>query len=102
MPLRLEDVRAALTSMASGFDSSAQRVRLLVDQRGRPTIESAPLSFSAEPTRVLLADAPIDPTDPFLFHKTTNRAQYERAQGTAHDEVILWNSQRQVTESAIA
>ena len=103
----LDDVRATLISLVapygvSGFSRTALRVRLLVDHRGRPTVESAPLSLSAEPTRVVLADAPIDPSDPFLFHKTTNRAQYERAQGTAREEVILWNPQRQVTESAIA
>jgi para-aminobenzoate synthetase/4-amino-4-deoxychorismate lyase len=53
---------------------------------------------------VKLAADPIDPRDPFLYHKTTHRAIYDRAREAAGacDDVILWNLRNEVTESCIA
>ena len=45
---------------------------------------------------------PIDPSDVFLFHKTTNRRTYDRARRAGYDEVILWNPRREVTEATMA
>ena len=52
--------------------------------------------------RVRFAPHPIDPSDVFLFHKTTNRAVYERARRPDCDDVILWNPAGEVTETTIA
>ncbi len=52
--------------------------------------------------RVGLAASPIDSDDPFVFHKTTNRAHYDRARIPGFDDVILWNPMREVTEATTA
>ena len=52
--------------------------------------------------RVRFALDPIDPSDVFLWHKTTNRAVYDRARLPDCDDVILWNPAGEVTETTIA
>jgi para-aminobenzoate synthetase/4-amino-4-deoxychorismate lyase len=46
----------------------------------------------------------VDVADPLLYHKTTRRAVYEAAAASRPDcgEVILWNADGYVTETAIA
>jgi para-aminobenzoate synthetase/4-amino-4-deoxychorismate lyase len=46
----------------------------------------------------------VDSSDPFLFHKTTNRKVYEAARAACpgYDDVLLFNEQGEVTESTIA
>jgi para-aminobenzoate synthetase / 4-amino-4-deoxychorismate lyase len=86
--------------------AAGRRVRLLLARNGAVTIESAPIQplCADGPSRVKLAADPIDPRDPFLYHKTTHRAIYDRARGTAGecDDAILWNTRNEVTESCIA
>jgi para-aminobenzoate synthetase/4-amino-4-deoxychorismate lyase len=47
---------------------------------------------------------PVDPSDPFLFHKTTLRSRYEEAEARHPDadDVILVNIHGDVTETARA
>jgi para-aminobenzoate synthetase/4-amino-4-deoxychorismate lyase len=78
------------------------RVRLLVDRHGEPRVERSPLRPMPVPMRVGLAAGPIDPTDPFLLHKTTSRERYERHRLAAHDETVLWNPAREITEAITA
>ena len=78
------------------------RVRLLVNRAGEPRVEYAELEPASGTLRLGLAESPIDPTDPFLFHKTTNRAVYDRARRPDCDDVILWNPAGEVTETTIA
>jgi para-aminobenzoate synthetase/4-amino-4-deoxychorismate lyase len=67
-------------------------------------VEASPLSAGAEPRRVALAPAPVDGTDPFLFHKTTHRRAYDDARRSCpgFDDVLMWNEREEVTESTIA
>ena len=81
---------------------SPARVRLLLDRHGEPRVESSPLLPSPVPLRVALAGGPIDPVNPFLFHKTTSREHVEAHRSAAHDEVVLWNPSREVTEAMTA
>jgi len=89
-----------------GTAASGRRVRLLLARNGDVAIQSAPIQLAAPdgPPRVKLAADPIDPRDPFLYHKTTHRAIYDHARRTAGecDDVILWNTRNEVTESCIA
>jgi para-aminobenzoate synthetase / 4-amino-4-deoxychorismate lyase len=79
-----------------------RRVRLLVDGEGGVRVEHTPLDLQQGFMRVRLAARPIDPTDVFLYHKTTNRLVYGQALLPDCDDVILWNPFGQVTESTIA
>lgn len=94
-------VQDALQQAVARSDSPL-RVRLLVSVEGTIRVESAPLQESSGPLRASLASVPIDPTDPFLYHKTTNRLQLDRERSSAFDDVILWNPAREITESNIA
>ena len=53
---------------------------------------------------VQLAAEPIDSTDPFLYHKTTNRRVYDRALASRPGaaDVLLFNDRNELTESTIA
>lgn len=94
-------VSDALARVVAAADR-ALRVRLLLAEDGTLRVEQSPLEPSSGVICVGLADAPIDSSDVFLFHKTTRRARYDQARSSRFDDVILWNAERQVTESTIA
>ena len=97
---------AEAIGIREGTAASGRRIRLLLARTGEVAIQSAPIQppRADGPHRVKLAADPIDPRDPFLYHKTTHRAIYDRARRTAGecDDVILWNLRHEVTESCIA
>jgi para-aminobenzoate synthetase/4-amino-4-deoxychorismate lyase len=95
------ELRAHL-DRAVAASSAAQRLRLLLARNGDIRVEIAPLEPSGRPATLGIAVSPIDPRDPFLFHKTTNRQTYINARRPGCDDVVLWNPDRQVTESTIA
>jgi branched-subunit amino acid aminotransferase/4-amino-4-deoxychorismate lyase len=78
------------------------RVRLLLANDGAVRVEYSPLGDGAGVWRVRFAEHPVDPSDEFLYHKTTNRAVYERARRPDCDDVILWNAAGEITETTIA
>jgi branched-subunit amino acid aminotransferase/4-amino-4-deoxychorismate lyase len=53
---------------------------------------------------VCVAQSSVDSSNPFLYHKTTNRLVYDQALAASpgYDDVILWNEKGKVTESCIA
>ena len=96
----------ALDSMVRTFGAHRYRIRLLQFRSGPPALENEVLdepSSSAYPV-IALAPQPIDPDNPFLYHKTTRRGVYERAfrSVTGCDDVLLWNPSGFVTETSIA
>lgn len=103
VPFSRDAARAALDAAVGG--DSPLRVRLLVDEDGAVRVETGPVPPPPSgPVRAGLATAPIDLSDPFVFHKTTRRRHYDAASATRPDcdDVILWNSAGFVTETAIA
>jgi len=94
-------IREALDRAVQSADTPS-RVRLLVAEDGAVRVERTPLDHRDGVWRVRLAEHPIDPSDEFLYHKTTNRGLYERARRPDCDDVILWNGTREVTETTIA
>ena len=97
----IDRVRAALDEAVTAADR-ALRVRMLVGRGGEVRAESAPLESAIGDVRVGLARRSIDPANPFLFHKTTNRAHLERERLPGCDETILWNPAGEVTEAITA
>jgi para-aminobenzoate synthetase/4-amino-4-deoxychorismate lyase len=81
------------------------RVRLGLARDGtiRATVNDPPPSLDRS-VRVALDEDPVDPDDPWLFHKTTLRAPYERrrSEHPGVDDVLLVNARGEVTESTIA
>lgn len=101
----IDAVMAALDREAVRFPAKSAKVRLLLDRRGRIDAGSAPVSASPEPVRLAIdLDHRVDPSDPFLFHKTTLRSPYEDA-AARHpdaDDVVLVNTAGEVTETTVS
>ena len=80
-------------------------MKLILPRGGPPAVETAPAPLPPEqPWRVALARDPVDPDLPLLRHKTTCRGLYEaaRAGRPGCDDVLLWNTRGELTESTIA
>jgi para-aminobenzoate synthetase / 4-amino-4-deoxychorismate lyase len=112
VPIAIELVLNQLDKAATEFSELAYRVRLVVDSLGRVTVEFNPWellpikpfgeSADAEPVRLRFAVEAVDSSNPFLYHKTTNRSVYDNAKLPDCDDVILWNERGEVTETTIA
>ncbi len=107
IPLSLPSLRSLLNVECSLFNVQfPRRIRLRVAQDGTIRIESIRLDpvERSTPVRVRLASKPIDPSDRFLYHKTTHRTVYEQAKAGVEDcdDVLLWNPAGELTESTIA
>jgi para-aminobenzoate synthetase/4-amino-4-deoxychorismate lyase len=91
-----------LSGVEGRFDQP-MRVRLLLDSRGTVTVQTF-VHTCASVNKLALAKQPVDSGDVFLYHKTTNRAGYERAKADfpGADDVLLFNEHGEVTESTIA
>jgi len=98
------EVRAALEQEAARLGSGRHKVRMLVGRNGEVTVEGEPIDPTPGPWSVARASQPVDLHDPFLFHKTTHREVYDvhRRQHPEADEVLLWNENRELTESTVA
>jgi para-aminobenzoate synthetase/4-amino-4-deoxychorismate lyase len=98
-------VRDAIAATVGAHPAGTWRLRLLVSRDGAPLVECTP-HLAGEPRawRVAFAGMPVDEDDPFLRHKTTNRATYELAKRARPDvdDVLLWNGREEVTEATIA
>ncbi|MDP3985100.1 MAG: aminodeoxychorismate synthase component I [Acidimicrobiia bacterium] len=101
IPLDPAEVRAALRAAVAGRLGLA-RLRLTVDRTGKIAVEAGDLP-RASTVRAAVDSMPIDPTDPLLYHKTTNRRTYDeaRARYSGVDDVILINPAGEVTETTV-
>ncbi|MGA4669652.1 chorismate-binding protein [Propionibacteriaceae bacterium Y1923] len=97
-------IEGALAAAVVERDRPA-RLRLQVDQQGVPSVEVADLPpADAGPVRVVVDSEATPGSDPFVRHKTTQRARYEAA-AARHpqaDDVVLVNERGEVTETTIA
>lgn len=101
--VRIETVEKALTARADQLGPEPRKVRLLVSREGAIRIESAPLKPLGRMAVGLAKDA-VDERDVYLYHKTTHRTCYKTAKASRPDcdDVLLWNSRGEITESTIA
>lgn len=101
-PLDIERVARALDGWRLSAPAERVRVRLLVGEDGSPRIEAHPIAPAASGDNVVvpLAKKPVSVGNPFLYHKTTQREEYDaRAQDfPAAFDVLLWNDRGEVTE----
>jgi para-aminobenzoate synthetase/4-amino-4-deoxychorismate lyase len=80
------------------------RIRLLLDKDGKFEIQNVEMKRQDAASTLVLAKHSVDSGDVFLYHKTTNRAVYEKAKADfpEADDVLLFNERGEVTESCIA
>ena len=106
IPLDMHAVERALDEHALAAREFPRRVRLLVARDGTPRVEDRALSPDVPgdaPQPMALATSPVSSADPFLFHKTTHRAVYDkhRAEHPGVFDVLLWNEEGELTEFTI-
>ena len=79
------------------------RIRVTLSRQGEWMCERQPWP-AKRPMTAVVSDVPVDTRDPFLYHKTTNRAgysaQYERYRDQA-EVVILMNERGELTECLV-
>jgi len=103
--LDLAALRRELDRLAARLGPARQKVRLLVFKEGRFSLEAGALpEAAATRQRVAIAHEPVHSSDPFLYHKTSNRGVYEAARAACpgFDDVLLFNESGGLTESTIA
>ena len=99
-----DEILASLDRALHGTDEEV-RVRLTLARNGAIETDVRSLPPASDgPVRLALDDEPVDPSDVWLFHKTTNRDPYDRRRSKRADtdDVILVNVRGEVTESTIA
>lgn len=94
--------RAALNLATNGMQPEPVKVRLLLSRNGNVAVETKPV-VPTDICSITLARESIDENDVFLYHKTTHRSVYESALDAVEtNDVILWNSRGEITESTRA
>ena len=86
------------------------KVRLLLGKGGNVSVETSPLAGpeaggETTPLQMTLSDVAVFSRDPFVHHKTTNRAwrdaELGKAREAGYDEVLFLNERGELTEGAI-
>ncbi|MGE8077609.1 aminodeoxychorismate synthase component I [Peribacillus loiseleuriae] len=99
--LSIPTIEAALEKFANRHETSSKKVRLLVSNTGKFTIEAEDLlPYPDEICNVALAKKSVSSNDLFLYHKTTNRTIYQihKDQYPTYFDVLLWNEREEITE----
>lgn len=101
--VNLFDLKTALHEFAKRHSKNVHKVRLLVSQQGEMEIEGQEIEDITCLKKVALANYPVKKEDSFLFHKTTNRKQYDQLKTAAEGvfDVLLWNECGELTEFTI-
>lgn len=99
-----QEIRRILSEISSRFPNKPQKIRLLLDRDGDIRTESATLDESNQKVLLSLAVSAIDSSNPFFYHKTTHRVEYERARQASQKgtDVLLYNERDEVTETTVA
>lgn len=94
-----ENVKQHLEKLSAEF-TSPQRIRVLVNRIGEIKIETKEFQIQENPFKVCLSNQPINSSEIFLYHKTTNRKVYP---SLVHgmDDVLLYNENDELTEFTI-
>lgn len=100
------DLAAAAAAVWSACDRGEGVVRLHLDVGGALTVTRRPLPITNHPFRLAVSPVVADPTHGSLYHKTTDRALYDRvarwAAAHACDDALLTNPRGALTEASFA
>ena len=99
--------QAMLSDLLSLSNSTGPaRVRLTLDEDGNYEITSRPLDSIPEIHRLTISNFRVDPSNVYLFYKTTRREQYDQdladARRAGFDEVLYLNSRGEIAEGAMS
>lgn len=100
IPFQLTQIQRVLDNHKQQAGNGTYRVRLLVNQQGDITATMKEWKNIVQPVTCKLAQSPIDATNIFHYHKTTNRSIYDKHMQTNDTvfSVLLWNKNEEITE----
>jgi para-aminobenzoate synthetase/4-amino-4-deoxychorismate lyase len=91
-----------LAKLRHGIPQTPGRVRLTLSPDGAFDVEVGPLPAS-NPRRLKFSAVRVNSYDPFLYHKTTNRRNYDEARQDCDEETdVIVNERHEITETTIA
>jgi para-aminobenzoate synthetase / 4-amino-4-deoxychorismate lyase len=99
------DAEETLEKAVAELGGAEGVVRLQLARDGSVRIDlPEPPAAQPGPVRVAFHPQPVDPSDVWLYHKTTLRGPYERRRDVRPDvnDVVLVNDRGEVTESTVA
>jgi para-aminobenzoate synthetase/4-amino-4-deoxychorismate lyase len=97
------EIRRQVESRRADLPTGLFRLRLILRRDGAHEITVHPHVPDAGPRRLALSRSAVDPSNPLLYHKLTDRSPYTdrmREAGEA-DDVILVNRRGELTETTI-
>ncbi len=102
-PFDEQSIREQLIIFGENFSAKDYKVRLLLDQLGEVQLSAEEVFPTDASVNAYLADMPICRDNPFLYHKTTIRSQYDELAIVEQDNfsTLLWNEQGELTEFTI-
>lgn len=101
--LELGDIEQTLSRLQSQHDKGSWKVRLLISQNGRFEAQADEIFPIQQPICANVATAPVQSTNIFLYHKTTNRKIYDNLKRNEPGvfDTLLWNERNEITEFTI-
>lgn len=99
------DQGAVDQALASITDPEPLRVRLSIGRSGDVDLATGPLVANPPEWRLMIAPDRLDPDDPRLGHKTTERGLYDRTRAALPegiDETLFLNARDEVCEGTIS
>lgn len=97
-PFNRSEVENELVKFTKNFTKGDYKIRLLLSNTGKVSLESQQLYESVTPKIVKLAEKPISNCNLFLYHKTTYRDVYTQFQNPEVFDTLLWNENEEITE----
>lgn len=105
IPLDFGKLKKDLLALERSLEAINHKIRILVNINAQTTIEKEPLGRILSPVKVKLSHKKINPSNIFLYHKTTNRALYDRERTLLKKEgffeAIFTNTKGELTEGTI-
>jgi para-aminobenzoate synthetase/4-amino-4-deoxychorismate lyase len=99
-----QDIRQSLAELTGSHLEGLWKVKIELEKSGKFCVGAEEISTDNRIRRVALASMPVDSSNRFLFHKTTQRDFYtsELNQRPDCDDIFFWNERGEITESSIA
>ena len=93
-------------TLSAAEENKPHKIRLVLSPTGQIDCQSTSITENQnqQPMQIKLASVPIDPSNRFLYHKTTQRDVYDQAKMDTPDcdDILLWNKKGEITESCVA
>ncbi len=103
IPVDMKTIRRSLEEAAGEHPEGLWRARLTVGREDAKLEITTQRPVDEEPKKGAICREPIDTNSPFIFHKTTNRAVYEKSKARFPEafDVLLMNEAGRYTEFTI-